>query len=62
MKTGKTVSELGLYSSECCGAELIFDAGDTFSRCPACQHLCEWELEEKLVAVGDLERSDEIAA
>ena len=48
MKTSDDVSELGLYTNDCCGEELIFDTGDTFWRCPRCQHLCLWELESKI--------------
>jgi len=62
MKTGQTVAELGLYSTECCSTELIFDVGDTFSRCPRCQHLCQWEYEDQLVTLEDLERLTEMAA
>jgi hypothetical protein len=62
METGETVGELGLYSSECCSEELIFDIGDTFSRCPMCQHLCNWDFEFELVSSQDLERVDEVAA
>ena len=62
MKTGQTVAELGLYSTECCSAELVFDLGDTFSSCPQCQHLCEWECEQELVALEDLDRPNGLAA
>jgi len=48
MKTSDDVCELGLYSNDCCGEELIFDTGDTFWRCPRCQHLCLWELESTI--------------
>jgi hypothetical protein len=44
MKTGNDVRELGLYSSECCLQEILFDAGDSFSRCPRCSNLCDWEV------------------
>jgi len=62
MKTGQTVDELGLYSTECCNQDLIFDLGDTFARCPQCQHLCQWELEDELFRPDDLERLDKVAA
>jgi len=62
MRTGQTVDELGLYSTECCSAELIFDVGDTWVRCPRCHEVCKWELEDELVRPEDLERFDEIAA
>lgn len=62
MKTGRTVAILGLYSTECCSTELIFDLADTFSRCPQCQHLCEWEYEQELVTLEDLDRLNGRAA
>ena len=62
MKTGQTVAELGLYSTECCDEELTFDVGDTFSRCPRCQHLCEWEYEYELVIPEDVRQVNENAA
>jgi len=62
MKTGETVTDLALYDSDCCSAELIFDAGDTFSRCPQCLHLCVWELEEEIVPADDFERLNGAAA
>ena len=62
MKTGQTVDELGLYCSECCSVELTFDVGDTFVRCPQCQHLCVWELEDEVVMAGEQERENGIAA
>lgn len=54
MKTGQTVEQLGLYSSECCNQELIFEVGDTFTRCPRCLGLCEWEFDSELVSVNDM--------
>ena len=62
MKTGQTVAERGLYSTECCSAELIFELGDTFCCCPHCQRLCEWEYEDELVTLGDLDRLNKMAA
>jgi hypothetical protein len=56
MKTGDNVTDLGLYASECCSAELIFDAGDAFLRCPQCQHLCVWQMEEEIVSPDEFER------
>jgi len=44
MKTGQDVRESGLYSSDCCGQELLFTQDDSYSRCPRCSRLCEWEL------------------
>jgi hypothetical protein len=62
MKTGDTVAGLGLYASKCCSADLIFDTGDTFLRCPRCHHLCDWELEEEIVSQDEFERVNGIAA
>jgi hypothetical protein len=58
MKTSQDVLELGLYSNDCCGLELIFDAGGTFCRCPKCQRLCDWSLESKITDLV-LAESDE---
>jgi len=49
MKTTETVEESGIYSSECCNVQATFEVGDTFSRCPQCQHLCGWDFESELV-------------
>lgn len=62
MRTGDTVTDLGLYTNECCSGETILDTGDTFPKCPACNHLCVWELEEELQIADELERVDQIAA
>ena len=45
MKTSDDALQLALYVNDCCNQELIFDVGDTFSRCPKCQRLCIWEVE-----------------
>jgi hypothetical protein len=62
MKTGKTVIERGLYSSDCCNKEQIFEAGDNFTRCLACMGLCEWDLDSELVSVEEFEDINVIAA
>jgi hypothetical protein len=62
MKTSETVTDLGLYITDCCSMELIFDSGDSFVRCPQCGHVCDWELEEELVPSEDLERLNGVAA
>ena len=62
MKTGDTVETLGLYSTDCCNMELIFEVGDTFCRCPRCENLCTWELDEELVTTKDLDKKTKIAA
>jgi len=55
MKTSEMASELGLYVSECCDVELIFDKGDTLCRCPRCERLCGWDLLENLVIPEEIE-------
>ena len=55
MRTSDVAPELGLYASECCNVELIFDKGDTFCRCPKCEHLCGWDLLENLVMAEEIE-------
>ena len=55
MRTSEDAGESGLYKSECCGVELIFTEGDTFWRCPQCQHLCDWQLLEAAISVRDFE-------
>ena len=62
MKTGETVTDLGLYTSECCSEELVFDTGDMFSRCPRCLRLCLWEMEEEIVAIDEFEHLNGAAA
>jgi hypothetical protein len=62
MNTGKTVDTLGLYSTECCNVELIFDIGDTFVRCPRCSRLSEWELQDEIVNLQDEDGNSELAA
>lgn len=46
MKTGENVFETGLYASDCCLQEILFEAGDSFSRCPRCANLSVWETVE----------------
>ena len=55
MRTSEDAGESGLYMSECCIVELIFTEGDTFWRCPLCQHLCDWELLAAAISVRDFE-------
>ena len=54
MKTSQTTVERGLYSSDCCNEEQIFEPGDNFTRCLKCMGLCEWELVTPLVQVDEL--------
>jgi len=49
MKTAQPVRELGLYTSACCGRDLIFYLSDYFSRCPDCSQLCDWQFVEKVI-------------
>ena len=46
MRTSEDALESGLYASECCGEELVFEKGDCFWRCPCCHSLCDWEIVE----------------
>jgi len=62
METSQTVSDLGLYISECCRAELIFDTGDLFLKCPRCSRHCVWELEEEIIGYEEFERLYGVAA
>jgi len=62
MKTGDSVFDLGLYSTECCSEEHTFDVGDTFSRCPKCRALCEWEFQYELRTAEDLKDDGRIVA
>jgi hypothetical protein len=62
MKTSETATELGVYASECCGEELIFDDGDTFSRCMKCNRLCEWEMIDVAKRGTEMEEEEHEAA
>ena len=53
MRTGETVTNLGLYDTECCSEEVILDTGDQFGKCPKCQKLCLWEMEEEIVSMDE---------
>ena len=55
MKTGETITDLGVYVSECCGAEIIFDMGDQFAKCPMCNVPCVWEMEEEVAALDEFD-------
>lgn len=58
MNTSETVSDPGLYVSECCGAEWAFDEGDTFTRCPNCHALCVWEYESEVTTIEEPENPE----
>ena len=58
MRTGEDVKELALYMSSCCNKEMIFDRNDVFTRCPLCEALCWWDLEEKLVSYEELAEAE----
>lgn len=49
MKTGTTANNKGLYSSDCCNKEVVFERGQTLTRCPKCSSLTLWELVEEVV-------------
>jgi hypothetical protein len=52
MKTSQDVVKPGLYMSDCCGQEQMFDKDEVFQRCPQCHSLCEWELVEAPAAAA----------
>ena len=56
MRSDERAISLGLYASDCCSAELIFDTGDEFLQCPECGRPCEWDLEEVLVSQDEFEQ------
>jgi hypothetical protein len=62
METNDKAISLGLYSSDCCSAELIFDTGDEFLRCPECACPCSWDLEEVLLSQDEFEKITGVAA
>ena len=62
MKTGDTVTDLGLYATECCSAELVFDTGDQFTKCPECRKLCIWDQEEETESIDEFEHMMRAAA
>jgi hypothetical protein len=62
MNTSQRVHRLGLYASECCMNEVLFDRNDHFSRCPRCERLCSWDLVEEVVSWQDLEEPETLAA
>ncbi len=47
MKTGTEANHKGLYSSECCDCEVIFETGQTLTRCPRCGALTVWEITDE---------------
>ena len=47
MKTGRDASRSSLYVSECCLKEChCLEEGKMFPRCPRCNALTVWEVEE----------------
>ena len=62
MRTGETVTDLGLYSSECCSEEQVFDMGDVFPMCLRCGLYCQWELEEEIEPLDEPAGLDGAAA
>jgi hypothetical protein len=59
MNTGKKALQLGLYASACCHQELLFDAGDLFTRCLTCSGETNWKLLEPVVSWQELEQMEE---
>jgi len=62
MRTGDTVTDLGLYATECCSEELVLDTGDQFGKCPKCQKLCIGEEEEEIESIDEFEQMKDAAA
>ena len=54
MKTGQDVRKVGLYVSNCCLQELRFDRNESFSRCPRCSRLCEWEFVDVVLSADEV--------
>jgi hypothetical protein len=54
MTTGQDAPELGLYASDCCDYEMIFEKGDLFCRCPDCERFCEWDLVEIVIPWNEI--------
>jgi len=52
MKTGSTANDKGLYSSECCNCEVVFEEGETLTRCPKCSGLTVWDFTGETVLVA----------
>jgi len=46
MKTGRDAIDPGLYISECCLQELHVPEGQMLPRCPRCNALTIWDLDE----------------
>ena len=47
MKTGHDADRSGLYVCECCQTQRHFAKGHMLPRCPHCNALTIWELEEQ---------------
>jgi hypothetical protein len=60
MKTGKDVHKAGLYASDCCLEEITFKKDASFSRCPRCLALCEWEPVDAVVSEPKTVRQESI--
>ena len=43
-KTSEMVRESALYVTECCNIESTLQKYATFTRCPECEGLTQWEL------------------
>jgi hypothetical protein len=62
MKTAQLVRQLGIYASDCCINEVLFDVNDRYSRCPKCSRLCGWEFVEKVFSWHEMDDLESIAA
>jgi hypothetical protein len=62
MKTKDNVNVLGLYATDCCGEELIFDVQEQLSQCPSCDKGCSWNFVERVIPWQELEGLEPLAA
>jgi hypothetical protein len=53
MKTGRDANQSGVYSSECCGAEIRVATEQMFPRCPLCYELTLWVPVKRNIRQGE---------
>jgi hypothetical protein len=53
MKTGRDAHQAGVYSSECCVAEIKVVKEQMFPRCPLCNALTLWEPVKRNIGQAD---------
>jgi hypothetical protein len=61
MRTGESVRQSGVYISDCCDDEMIFQVNDCFSDCSKCARVCWWDLEKPLISWEELEFEQQAA-